>query len=174
MVRPTGGGTVRTVATREVSALLFASATASAQSVWARSDSTAARQAIEPEWVRIIDQCKRGDWAGLSAGFTNDGVYVYPESHDLVGQVALRATFEKTLGSKARLVTLTRDVTHFIVDGDIALEGAASTEEWREIGKPGTERIVLRYLYVWKRQPDGHWRIRYLMETPVAPNGKQP
>ena len=70
------------------------------------------------------------------------------------------------------MVNLTRHVTHFVLEGELALEGAESTEEWRRPGKPGTEKSALRYLYVWKRQPDGEWRILYLMETKPSPSAK--
>jgi ketosteroid isomerase-like protein len=135
-----------------------------------RSDSAAARRSIEREWTRIIAQLKKGDWDGLSKGWTDDGVYVSPERPDKVGYSQLRAMFETEAGPNLRLVNLTREVTHFIVDGDVVLEGARSTEEWRDARKPGTEKSALRYLYVWKRQPDGRWRIRYLTETPEPPD----
>jgi ketosteroid isomerase-like protein len=132
-----------------------------------KADSVEARKGIEREWVRIIDQLKRGDWAGVIAGWTPNGVYVHPEYPDLVGHPELQRWFDKEVGPKLRLVTLTRDVTHFIVEGDLALEGASSVEEWRTIGTPGKTHEPLRYLYVWKRQPSGRWRILYLIETPA-------
>jgi ketosteroid isomerase-like protein len=129
------------------------------------ADSVAARKGIEREWVRIIDQLKRGDWPGVVAGWTPNGVYVHADYPDLVGYPEIQRLFDKEVGPKSRLVTLTRDVTHFIVEGDLALEGASSVEEWRTIGTPGKTHEPLRYLYVWKRQPDGRWRILYLIET---------
>jgi ketosteroid isomerase-like protein len=154
-------------------AIVFTSGPLIAQTHSTASDSATAREGIERAWVQIIDQCKRGDWAGLTAGFTENGVYVNPEYRDAAGHEALKEMYDKLGGPNLRLVNLTRHVTHFIVNGDIALEGAESTEEWRELGKPGTEKGALRYLYVWKRQSDGRWRILYLMETTPSPAPKK-
>jgi ketosteroid isomerase-like protein len=129
------------------------------------ADSAAARAGVEREWVRVIEQAKRGDWKGMVAGWTPNGVYVHPDYPDLVGYSQLQRLFDQEAGPKLRLVSLTRDVTHFIVDGDLALEGASSVEEWRTLGDTGKSHDPLRYLYVWKRQPDGRWRILYLIET---------
>ena len=142
-----------------------------AQSASGGPDSASAREALDREWIRIIDQCKRGDWVGIVAGFTPNGVYINPDWSDVAGHAALRAKFKKEVGPQ-RLVALTRHVTHFVVEGDLVFEGAESTEEWRTPGKPGTEKFALRYLYVWKRQPAGQWRILYLMETKPSPSPK--
>jgi len=101
------------------------------------ADSIEARKGVEREWVRIIDQLKRGDWPGVVAGWTPSGVYVHPDYPDLVGHQQLQELFDKEVGPKLRLVNLARDVSHFIVDGDIALEGASSVEEWRTLGDTG-------------------------------------
>jgi ketosteroid isomerase-like protein len=129
------------------------------------TDSAAARAGVEREWVRVIDQAKRGDWKAMVAGWTPNGVYVHPDYPDLVGYSQLQRLFDQEAGPKLRLVSLTRDVNHFIVEGDLALEGASSVEEWRTLGDTVKSHDPLRYLYVWKRQPDGRWRILYLIET---------
>jgi ketosteroid isomerase-like protein len=131
----------------------------------APADSIAARKGVEREWAQVIDEAKRGDWGSMVHRWTPNGVYVHPDYPDLVGYRQLQQLFDKEAGPKLRLVNLTRDVSHFIVDGDLALEGASSVEEWRTLGDTGKSHAPLRYLYVWKRQPDGRWRILYLIET---------
>ena len=51
------------------------------------------------------------------------------DAADVTVSKHVRETALKEMGSDARLVRLTRDVTYFIVVGELALEGANSTEE---------------------------------------------
>ena len=131
------------------------------------ADSTAVRNAIEQLWTEAIALFKNGDWDHVSDLFTEDGVYVAPGRPDAAGRPALRELYS---GARdIRLVNLTRDVTHFIVVGDIAMEGAFSTEEWQQVGQSTTRKAALRYLYVYRRQPSGRWLVQYLIETDAPP-----
>jgi uncharacterized protein (TIGR02246 family) len=135
------------------------------------ADSIAARNAIEAVWTEAIALFKNGEWERVAELFAENGVYVPPGGPDAAGREALRALFAGNKG--LRLVNLTRDVTHFILCGDVVLEGATSTEEWRTIGQPRTQKSELRYLYVFKRQPGGRWLVQYLMETAPPPMPKK-
>ena len=136
------------------------------------ADSTAVRNAIEQLWSEAIALFKNGDWDRVPDLFTEDGVYVAPGRPDAAGRPALRELFSAV--RDLRLVNLTRDVTHFIVVGDIAMEGAFSTEEWQQVGQSTTSKAALRYLYVYRRQPSGRWLVQYLIETAAPPVPKRP
>lgn len=150
-----------------ISSTLASAAGAQSRSVIA-VDSATARSGVEQLWSEAIALFKKGDWDRVPDLFTEDGVYVAPGRPDAAGRAALRDLFAEV--RNLRLVNLTRDVTHFYVFGDVAMEGAASTEEWRDVGQSTTSKSALRYLYVYRRQPNGRWLVQYLIETAAPPS----
>ena len=150
-----------------VAAVAFSSWPVSALAQAAGQDSATARQEIEDQRREVIDLFKAGEFAQIAELFTEDGVYVAPGRPDIVGRAALAEFYEGI--RNLRLVNLTLDTSHFFVEGDIAIEGGFSTEEWRDVSTDARYRSTLRYMYVFQRQTDGRWLVRYLMETPAAP-----
>jgi ketosteroid isomerase-like protein len=152
-------------------ALAFSSGTAiAADSSSSSAPGTAkVKAAIEAANAKFLEVFKRGDKAGLMANYASDAVVMMPNEEAWRGQDGMDKGFSGFLGQftfKEGAAT----TTDVMVAGDLAVE--TGTYSWTLQPKAGGGEIKDRgkYLTVWKRQPDGTWKIvRDINNTDLPP-----
>lgn len=149
-----------------VAALVFACA-ACAHSPGASKDSelAAVRAAIEAANAEFAGALVRGDARAMAEVFAEDGQIVPASGPGFVtGRAEIEAYQERRLEARRYLeaVITTRDLG---ASGDLAWEtGTIRVSIKQEPGAPVT--VTGRYLAVWRRDPDGRWRIQ--ADLPVS------
>lgn len=100
-----------------------------------------------------------GDTARLADLYTDDAL-VLPPGQTVQGRGAIQRYF----GPGPRRVNLAHAMTseRLDVQGDIATDVGEWSNTWR-IGDEDAQTASGRYLVVWRRGPDGRWRMVYDM-----------
>jgi len=118
-------------------------------------DAAAVRQAIEQANANFVAAVKQGDSTGLVANYADDAVMMMGGMPALRGRSEIGSKvvgmFKSLKGGDAKLVTSQVDVA-----GDYAIETGAY-----ELTPPGSKPVTEKgkYVTVWKKQPDGSWKI---------------
>ncbi len=140
-----------------IAALLAVAACAPRPQPTATTDVAAVRQYIEAANAKFLDAMKRGDSTAAMANYADDAILMMPNTEAWRGRAGMStgfATFLSQMSLKEGAAT-TQDV---MVGGDLAVE--TGTFEWTLQPKTGKEiKDKGKYLTVWKRQPDGSWKI---------------
>jgi uncharacterized protein (TIGR02246 family) len=166
-------------ATRLIAAITLVTLTGCSETGAREADSAAsdqalsgasAREAIEAANARFVDALLRGDVAGMSANYADGAVIMMPGDAAWTGRTTIEGKFRELLDgttfTAARFAT--EDV---LVGGDLAVERGAGTWTYTpKGGKPVTDR--LKYLAVWRRQPDGSLRIIRDINNSDGPAGQ--
>ncbi len=120
------------------------------------------RQGVPPGLRRDVAGGNR-DWgAGLKAGdarliarsYAPDGVFCGATGDCIRGSDAITAHYEDVVHRLGRAVDASVESAALRVDGDLAYESGRARAVF-----PGGRVLQGRYSTVWKRQPDGHWKI---------------
>jgi len=133
-----------------------------------RPDSAAARPATERLWADVAGIFLRGDSEAIPTVYTEDAALI-TEQMEIRGRAAIRANFE---GVYSRIIYRSFEHTteRFETDGEMAIgQGVfGGTTEAKE--EPGvTTSTSMRYVIVYKRQPDGRWLFHYVVTLPRLP-----
>jgi uncharacterized protein (TIGR02246 family) len=123
------------------------------------ADPAEVRAAIEAANVQFASALVRGDTPAVGAFFTDDGECIYAGMREfIVGRAAIEA-FYASLFKKVRFVEASITTLAVQVEGDLAYE-TGTNKLTRTVGDAAPSTTTARYLVVWKRSPDGRWRIR--------------
>ena len=125
-----------------------------------------ARAAIEAANARFSEAFARGDASALAAMYTPDAIAFPPGSEMVRGNEAIASFWKTSRDGGVRSATLTTiDVGR---RGDVAYEvGTVSLEVQAEGKEPTT--ATAKYVVVWKRQPDGSWKLHRDIWNDLAP-----
>jgi ketosteroid isomerase-like protein len=105
---------------------------------------------IRSQDPRFAEAFNRGDWNTLTGMYTDDAVVLMPNSETMRGPAAIRQGFSAMSGMNANLRIVPESI---VQSGDIAYE----TGRYEMSMTGGSDRG--KYLTVWRRQPDGTWKI---------------
>ena len=140
--------------------VVLAHATAVAQpKAAARADTTAA---VNAAMQAYITAAKMNDAAAMAAVWANDGVYMGEGTPTMRGRSELEV-FLKAAFDSARV-----DFTVTVDDVDAGQEMASVTGTFAEtlhVQQKPAQSVAGRYLLVFRRQPDGAWKISRGMGT---------
>jgi uncharacterized protein (TIGR02246 family) len=131
-------------------------------------DAAAVRQAIEQSNAKFVDAIKRGDTTAMAADYADDAVMMMGGMPALRGRSeitkAVTGMSQSMKGGDLKLTTSQVDL-----GGDYAIEtGTYEMTATPPGGKPTTEKG--KYVVVWKKQPDGSWKIyRDIANTDAPP-----
>jgi uncharacterized protein (TIGR02246 family) len=120
-------------------------------------DPAVVQRSIDSALVTFMAAAKRSDPAGMASVFAEDGMVLPPGMKASSG----RPQIEKGYAAMFRVMGLpeiTIKTTDLIVSGEYAIE----TGTYDQTMKPtnGTPvRDIGKYVSVWKRQPDGSWKM---------------
>ncbi len=135
----------------------------------AGKDVCSARAAIEKDWLVMIELMKRGaDPVRLSSHYTEDIVIVEPDDSTIHGRASVESVWRKYFAEFSYL-DVRRDVTRFDAQDNLAYEAGVATYAVREKSTGNTRDLAVRYIYVWKRDASGRWRLRDMNEAAPAP-----
>jgi len=115
-----------------------------------------ARTAIEVANAKFSEAFARGDAKALAAMYTSDAIAFPPDSEMIRGREAIGEFWKKTRESGVQSAALTTiDLGR---SGDVAYETGTVALTIQPVGKEPTMASA-KYLVVWKRQPDGSWKL---------------
>lgn len=124
------------------------------------SATAATRAAINAAWARHIAGALQRDLAAISEMYAPTAVYS-ASGVEVRGRPALDSLEARTL----RLMTVI-DATHTMRDlqvaGDIAYEIGSIVGPVQPKGD-STRVLTFHFMAQWRRQPDGDWRLTYLV-----------
>ena len=130
------------------------------------SDDSAVRAAIKKRNDAICAAVKRGDAAAMAQVFTEDADFIPapPGKGFISGRAAIEALYAQRLQTR-RYLDLVLSTASVGTSGDLAFETGTNSVTFQEgDGAPVTR--TGRYLVVWRRDPDGVWRIR--VDLPIG------
>ncbi|HET6362262.1 MAG TPA: DUF4440 domain-containing protein [Gemmatimonadota bacterium] len=129
------------------------------------ADSTAAAEGIARSAQAFSRALERGDAEGMAAQYVDDAVVVPPGGRMIAGRDSIRAFWTpRNPGFRTLAHSLTTDRLEVV--GDVAIEVGT----WRQEGQLRDEaprESAGRYQVVWRRQPDGAWKMQF--DTWTAP-----
>jgi uncharacterized protein (TIGR02246 family) len=115
-----------------------------------------ARAAIEVANAKFSEAFARGDAKALSAMYTSDAIAFPPDSEMIRGNEAIGAYWKATRDGGVQSAVLTTDDVGR--SGDVAYEAGKVSLSIQPAGKEPTTATA-KYVVVWKRQPDGSWKM---------------
>ncbi|HXE30724.1 MAG TPA: DUF4440 domain-containing protein [Terriglobales bacterium] len=131
-----------------------------------------AQQAASPAALRSIHAgnqawitgMKTGQVQPIAATYTSDALDCDPAGACRQGRAAIAAALQARLVSLGRATTAAVTSQGSVQRGDFVYEWGTATAAF-----PRERRISGSYLTVWRRQPDGSWKIFRNLALPQSP-----
>lgn len=123
------------------------------------ADSTAAAEGIALSAQAFSRALERGDAEGMAAQYVDDAVLVPPGGRMIAGRDSIRV-FWTPRNPDFRTLAHSLTTDRLEVMGEVAVEVGT----WRQEGQLRDEAAresAGRYLVVWRRQPDGAWKMQF-------------
>ena len=114
------------------------------------------RKSIEEAGVRFAQAFNRGDATSVAAMYTDDATILPPNGEMIQGREGFQGFFTGAIEGGMKDFTLTTVDVGW--SGDTAYEIGKYTLKIQPEGQEGTTDAG-KYVLVWKRQPDGAWKI---------------
>lgn len=131
-------------------------------------EAEAARQtllATDRAWARTV-----GDAEQFAAFFTDDATFVPPEAPPVRGRATIREAVAAMLRTPGFSLTWQPMTVETAASGDLGYtQGAFTLSVTDSSGAP--RRTTGTYLAVWRKQPDGQWKVVAHVFRPDAPSG---
>jgi len=124
----------------------------------------AVKRAIDKGNAQWSEGWLKGDAAMVAALFAADGVQLTGSGKVIKGPEQIRERQKAAMQGADPGVKVTVTTTKVWLDGDTAYETGNYKYEYTEKGKPGKDEG--RYVTIWKRQPDGSWKLTMDMGLP--------
>ena len=121
-------------------------------------DSAAIRRAIEQAHAAFAAAEVRKDVDAMLQAWSDDIVLMPPGREPLHGRESVADYLSPLPTSRHRVLSERFETVDLRIAGDSAYEVGHVTGEEQAPGAP-VSRYRTKYLSVWKRQPDGSWRI---------------
>ena len=140
-------------------ALTLGACTKSADSSSGGANADSVKQAIKADETKWNQQIKAKDTEGLAGHYTDDAYFVGPGAPPADGSTAIRKFYANGLTDPAIDVDIASDKIDVAASGDMAYSRGHFTEKYtdKKTGKVMTDKGS--YLSVYKKQPDGSWKM---------------
>jgi ketosteroid isomerase-like protein len=122
----------------------------------AGADDEQFRRALPGLQDRYIEAYNRGDVAAVCDFYTETAYVVSPMKEIVHGPPAIRRYYEDRIRAGQRFISLT--TVAVVAEGPTAIEIADATVELPDADH-GMTRRTRRVIAIWKRQPDGSWKL---------------
>lgn len=123
-----------------------------------------ARKAIDKGNAQWVDAWDKAEASLIASLFAPDGVMLRRNGKTAKGPQEILEHMKPVLESAGKGVKATVTTVGLWLDGEIAYETGKYSYAFQEKGQPTTD--VGRYVTIWKRQPDGSWKIIMDMGVP--------
>ncbi|HUF89084.1 MAG TPA: DUF4440 domain-containing protein [Gemmatimonadota bacterium] len=123
------------------------------------ADSAAAAAGIAEAARAFSRALEQGDAAGMTAQYVEDATLVPPNGRLVTGKEAI-LTFWTPRNPEFRTLEHSLTTDRLEVVGDVAIEIGTWRQRAQLRDEPPGEAAG-RYLVVWRRQPDGSWRMQF-------------
>jgi len=121
----------------------------------------AVQTALSTAWDEHLAAAGRKDAAAVAAIYAPDVLYIVPGKQEVRGRPAI-----DLMEAQGLETTDVRDAVHTTealqVVGEVAYELGTVKGEVRPHGQP-SGLMTYHFMAMWQRQPDGAWRLRYLI-----------
>ena len=131
-----------------------------------RQDTATVLQAIKQAYANHVDAHMRGDAAGATALYAENIWIIWDGGHEVHSRLA-QQEFYAQIHANAKFTDLVYTTEDLVVCGEVAYEVASYTLESE--GELGSYHD--KYLAVWRRQPDGSWKIHRMCGHSVKVQG---
>ena len=130
---------------------------ASADKASTEADLASIEQAIDAANEKFVNALKAGDVPTAMANYASDAVVMMPNEPAWQGTDAISNGFKGFL-SQMTITEFAVMPNQVVVGGDLAVETGGG--EWTFQPKSGAPiKDKVKYVTVWKKQPDGSWKI---------------
>ncbi len=115
--------------------------------------------------VRALVAMRTGDSAKIAEPYEDQAVFVTLDGSASRGRAQIEAMTKERFARAGTVVSTTIEPHHIVRNGDLAVEMGAA-----EIHRQGANGALVvtggGYLTVWRRQPDGGWKIHRNLVLP--------
>jgi ketosteroid isomerase-like protein len=121
-------------------------------------DPAAVRSAIESTNAKAVAAILAGDVTTATAHYADDAVVMMPNAPKATGRADIAGVFAGLLAEMS-VKAATFTTSEVLVEGNMAVETGVYNMTM-QLKKGGAEiKDTGKYLTVWKKQPDGSWKI---------------
>lgn len=118
-----------------------------------KKDLEAIREFLQPSGEAVT----RGDIEAEVDRFTDDGIYMWPDTPSIVGRLELRKWFKQRFSKvKVELENITEEID---LCGDLAFERGKYIAHILHKGNKKEKLVKGKYINILRKQPDGSWKI---------------
>jgi uncharacterized protein (TIGR02246 family) len=142
-----------------VAALTLVSGCAHSAGSRREAETAEVRAAIAEANTEFAQALLRGDARGMAAVFTEDGEIIPSTQPGFVSGRAEIEAYQANRLQALRYLDVAITTLDLGVSGDLAWETGTNRVTIKQ-GESPPVTVTGRYLAVWKREPDGRWRIR--------------
>ena len=158
---------VRNFFTGFIALLLLAGCTQQQQSGMNEQDIAKVREEISQAWRQYEEAWVKGDAAAAAGWYTEDAINMPPDFEDAQGRSEIQGAFSAILSSATR-----EDITFTARELDVYEDTAYELGTFVDTFVPHSgDKVTFRgrYMCVWKRQPDGAWKIHRFLFNSLPP-----
>jgi ketosteroid isomerase-like protein len=134
------------------------------------TDVAAVRRAIEAAYAGADEALRRGDPEALWALYAEDALYMWDNQRMWRGKAEARREAPKALGDLS-FTDMQETIDDLMVCGDLAVVAGRFAFTMRRASGE-TFKLTGKNLVVWRRQPDGAWKIVRNLGNNDAPAGR--
>jgi ketosteroid isomerase-like protein len=145
---------------RFVCVLLIASSVNFAQTTAADPKLDTSVKAGNQEW---IDGMKSGDIVQITRAYANDAVNCSAAGECVRGIAEIRKQIGTRIAGLGKAISGSVTSDGLVPNGDLAYEWGRSTARFKDRSISG------RFVTIWKKQPDGSWKIIRNLSLPPTP-----
>ena len=129
------------------------------------SDVAAVRAAIALAWQEHIEAARQKDVAHVTQIYSDDVTYIIPGVQEARGRAEIDELEAAALAS-ADVLEARHSTSSLRLFGDHAYELGTVIGPVRPKGE-AARTVTFHYMALWRRQPDGSWRIQSMIGEPV-------
>lgn len=126
---------------------------------WGASVNDIDLQAINQLRAEHVAGVTAGDLQAVLAGMVEDVVYLPPDQPPVVGMSALEAAMRPYYEQFRNQLVMTP--CEIVMAGDWAMEWGMVTAELTPLAAGASIRFDGKYVYIYRRQPNGSWKIQW-------------
>jgi uncharacterized protein (TIGR02246 family) len=115
------------------------------------------REAIAAMTSALLRAVNASDLAGVLAVWSDDGVMMPPHHPSVHGRAAIERYFKELF--EQRRLSFSFTSSHIQLSGDVAFERVEYQASISSIGNSPEARDVGKGVHVYRREPDGSWKL---------------